>query len=293
MDDILAAGSRFVAANARLLEQRLHAACFLGGSAEGVVDVLRGYQNGDGGFGHGLESDKRCPASLPIDVEVALTTMATAGAVDATMVQRAGDFLARTAAGVDAGGAVPLAFPVIEAYPRAEHWTDWTYKPALNPTAGLVGLLFQLGIDHPWMHAATNWCWAKLEGGDAVQDVHTLSEVLIFLAHVPERDRAAEHAARLSENLGRVRLLNLDPEASDYGLTPLHLASTAASPWHAWFGDDLVAAHLDRLERDQQADGGWPITWEPPSEACALEWRGVATLRALLTLRSYGRLSDD
>lgn len=40
-------------------------------------------------------------------------------------------------------------------------------------------------------------------------------------------------------------------------------------------------------------DGGWPITWEPPSEASALEWRGVATLKALLTLRSYGRLSDD
>jgi hypothetical protein len=68
------------ASNARLLEQRLHAACLLGGPAAGVVDVLRGYRNGDGGFGHGLESDKRCPASLPIDVEVALTAMATAGA---------------------------------------------------------------------------------------------------------------------------------------------------------------------------------------------------------------------
>jgi hypothetical protein len=52
MDDILAAGSRFIAGNARLLEQRLHAACFLGGPADGIVDVLRGYQNGDGGFGH-------------------------------------------------------------------------------------------------------------------------------------------------------------------------------------------------------------------------------------------------
>jgi hypothetical protein len=293
MDGTLAAGNRFIASNARLLEQRLHAACFLGGPADGVVDVLRGYQNGDGGFGHGLEPDKRCPASLPIDVEVALGAMATAGAIDATMVQRACDFLARTAAGVDTGGAVPLAFPVIEAYPRAEHWTDWTYEPALNPTAGLVGLLFQLGVDHPWMHEATSWCWAKLEGGDALPDVHTLSELLIFLANVPERDRAAEHAARLSKNFGHVRLLNLDPEASDYGLTPLHLARTPDSPWRAWFSDDLVAAHLDRLERDQQADGGWPISWEPPSPASALEWRGVATLRALLTLRSYGRLRDD
>ncbi len=60
-----------------------------------------------------------------------------------------------------------------------------------------------------------------------MQDAHTLSEVLTFLTHVPERDQGAEHAARLSERLGQVRLLDLDPEASDYGLTPLHLASTA------------------------------------------------------------------
>jgi hypothetical protein len=87
-------------------------------------------------------------------------------------------------------------------------------------------------------------------------------------------------------------LLNLDPEASDYGLTP---CTWRARPTRrgAWFGDDLVAAHLDRLDRDQQADGGWRITWEPPSEASTLEWRGVARLRALLTLRSCGRLTYD
>ena len=54
----------------------------------------------------------------------------------------------------------------------------------------------------------------------------------------------------------------------------------------------MLAAHLDRLERDQQADGGWPITWEPPSEAAVLEWRGVVTLGALRTLVSYGRITS-
>ena len=39
----------------------------------------------------------------------------------------------------DSDGAVPLAFPVIEGFPRAAHWAEWTYKPGLNPTAGLGG----------------------------------------------------------------------------------------------------------------------------------------------------------
>jgi hypothetical protein len=47
---------------------------------------------------------------------------------------------------------------------------------------------------------------------------------------------------------------------------------------------------LDRLERDQQDDGGWQITWEPPGVVATLEWRGIETLRALRVLRAYGRI---
>jgi hypothetical protein len=128
--------------------------------------VLRGYQNDDGGFGHGLEPDKRCPASLPIDVEFAFQALAAVGAVGPEMLQRACDFLARTAAKIGADGSVPLAFPIIESFPRAAHWTDWTYQPGLNPTAGLTGLLYQLDFDHPWRAEATRFCWAVLEKGD-------------------------------------------------------------------------------------------------------------------------------
>ena len=71
MDDVFAAAERFLRAEARLLEQRLSDTLFHGAPASGVVDALRGYQNDDGGFGHGLEPDTRCPASLAIDVEIA------------------------------------------------------------------------------------------------------------------------------------------------------------------------------------------------------------------------------
>jgi hypothetical protein len=291
MTDAFAAGDRFIQNQGRLLERRLFATCFGGAPAAGVIDALRGYQNADGGFGHGLEPDKRCPASLPIDVEIAFQAMATAGTADPEMVRRACDFLAATAATAGAGGAVPLAFPVIEAYPRAAHWTDWTYAPGLNPTAGLTGLLYRLGIDHAWRAEGTRYCWQQLESGAVPADAHALSEVLIFLEHVPERERADEHAAVLTKDLGSTPMFQLDPGAEGYGLSPLNLAPAADSRWRSLFTDEQIGAFLDRTERQQEADGGWPIAWEPPSQASLLDWRGMVTLGALRTLTSYGRLS--
>jgi hypothetical protein len=293
MDDIFAAGDRFLLNHARLLERRLFATCFLGQPAAHVIDALRGYQNDDGGFGHALEPDKRCPASLPIDVETAFQALAAASTVDSEMVSRACDFLARTAADAGAGGGVPLAFPVIEAFPRAAHWTEWTFQPGLNPTAGLVGLLYQLGVEHPWREAGAAYCWSKLESGELPSDAHALSETLIFLDQVPDRERADTVSAVLAANLGDIDMFHLDPDAEGYGLTPLAIAPRADSRWRSMFTQAQIDGHLDRLTKAQQADGGWPIAWEPPSAAAVSEWRGVVTLAALRTLTSYGRITPS
>ncbi|MBN1239549.1 MAG: hypothetical protein JXB36_13680, partial [Gammaproteobacteria bacterium] len=124
------AGREFIRREARVLERRMFAAIFEGAPADGVIDALRAYRNADGGFGHGLEPDKLCPASLAIDVEVALASMAAIGRAEPELVSRACDFLSS----ISDDGAVPLAAPAIEQYPRAAHWADWTYRPDVNPT---------------------------------------------------------------------------------------------------------------------------------------------------------------
>lgn len=290
MDTRFAAGREFLLSQGRLLERRLFAACYEGAPASGVISALRGYVNDDGGFGHGLEPDKRCPASLPIDVEVALRAMVTAGTADQDLIAGACRYLEAVADEAACDGAVPPAFPVIEGYPRAAHWTDWTYQPGLNPTAGLVGLLRQLGVTHPWVTAATQYCWAQLDKADLPDEAHALSEVLIFLEHAPERDRAEAVAARVREQLTTASSARLDPDDPSYGLSPLSFAPTPDSRWRGLFADELIDAHLDRMERGQEPDGGWPIRWEPPSQASLLEWRGIVTLDNLRTLAAYGRI---
>src|SRR5258708_4116048 len=158
MNEQFASGRSFIVRQGRLVERRLFATCFEGAPAAGVIDTLRGYRNDDGGFGHALEPDKRCPASLPIDVEVALQVMATAGHADEGGGGGGCAWRTGVAETAGPGGAVPLASPVIEPSRRAEHWTDWTYQPGLNPTAGLAGLLYRLGSDHPWLQAAADYC---------------------------------------------------------------------------------------------------------------------------------------
>jgi hypothetical protein len=289
-DDIFNAARKFIQREGRLLERRLLATLFEGEAPAGVVDVLRGYQNPDGGFGHGLEPDKLCPASLPIDVEVAFRALATAGARDEAMVRRACDWLDTVAA---PDGAVALSFPVMEPYPRAEHWSEWTYVPGFNPTAGLAGLLHRMGVEHPWRDRATAWCWSALAEGGFSEDVHAMSEVLVFLEHVPDRDRAQSFVPWVGECLPKLDHYRADPADPTYGVTPLHLAPRPDSLWRQLFPDDLIEGHLDRLVADQQPDGGWAITWEPPGTSATLAWRGVMTLWALQVLAAYRGLGPS
>lgn len=284
--DVLGAGRDFIYREGRLLDQRRYATVFEGAPAQGVLDALRGYWNGDGGFGHGLEPDKRCPESQPLDVELALQTMDEAGTTDREMVQGAADFLATVS---DPAGGVAPVLPSIAGYPHAAHWGDGRFPPGLNPTAGIVGLLSKLGAEHPWLGPATSFCWAELDR-TLPNDAHTLIETLTFLEHVPDRTRAAALIPQVTAQLPHVALYRADPADQEYGLSPLHFAPTPRSRWRSLFSDELIEAHLDTLQRDQQPDGGWALSWQPPSQASTLEWRGCVTVQALQVLRAYGRI---
>ena len=59
----LAAAETFIWSAARLVDRHRYAMLFEDGSADPVLAALSGYRNLDGGFGHELEPDLRCPAS--------------------------------------------------------------------------------------------------------------------------------------------------------------------------------------------------------------------------------------
>jgi hypothetical protein len=271
----------------RLLEQRMFEVAFEGADAEGALVALRGFQNADGGFGHGLEPDKRAPGSQPLDVEVAFQVMDDIGRVDTGLVLDACGFLDD----VGDAGAVGCLRPGFDRYPHAPHWEQWAVAPGLNPTAGLVALLWKWGVEHPWREKATAFCRLQIETA-LPDDAHTFGEVLAFLACVGGKDEELGKSLvpGLRARIGTLALFRLDVSEPGYGLTPLHFAPTPESIWTGLFEAAVIESHLDALAAAQQPDGGWPISWETCGTTAVNEWRGHETLRALRTLRAYGRL---
>lgn len=74
------AAEAFIWSAARLVDRHRYALLFADGPAAAVVEALRGYRNPDGGFGHGLEPDLRCPGSQPAPTLNALEILHEAGA---------------------------------------------------------------------------------------------------------------------------------------------------------------------------------------------------------------------
>jgi hypothetical protein len=282
--DVTAART-FLLREGRILEQRLAEVLFDGADPAPVVAAVAAFGNPDGGFGHGLEPDKLAPDSQPLDVEVALERLVAAGAPAPELVGPACDWLAT----VSQDGAVPIAFPSIADHPHAVHWNEIPLEPAQNPTASIAGYLHALGATHPWLDEATEWCFRSLEVDGPPAEVHALRCVTRLLEHAPDRARAEACAPAVAAALPGTPMYQERPGGS-YGLSPLEFAPEPGSVARAWFADEVVQANLDHLEREQQADGGWPIAWVPPSSAATGAWRGAVTVQALQVLTAYGRL---
>ena len=285
----------FIWKNARLLERQLFACLFAGGSPQAVAHALQAYQNPDGGFGQALEPDKRCPESQPEDVRMAFEILDRTGLLDdprvqAELVLPACDFLA--SASTPAGG-VPFALPSVTRYPRAPWWQAQPGDPAaLNPTAGIVGLLLKHAIRHPWLEGASAFCWQAIQASES-DAYHDLILMIAFLEAAPDRTRAEAELERIAARLQRPGVVELDPQAVGYVKMPLDWAPTPASYCSRLFDQPTLARHLAALAAKQRADGGWPISWEALSPAVELEWRGWVTVNALHTLQAYEFFGDD
>jgi hypothetical protein len=286
-NDILQRATDFIWRNARLLDRQRFAHLFLRGEREPVLAALRAYQNVDGGFGNALEPDIRCPLSQSVPVELALRVLDECAAPDDALVARACDYLVSISS---EDGGVPWVLPSVQEYPRAPWWEPEEGLPAsLNPTAAIAGLLHKRGGRHPWLEGATAFCWREI-ARKPVAEPHAMLCALTFLEHVPERERAEAAFEQLGKALLSGGLVALDPQAEGYVKSPLDYAPEPDSLARRLFDDATIDAHLDALAARQQHDGGWPISWQPPSDAAVVEWRGHITIEALKTLRAYGRL---
>lgn len=287
-------------ADARVLEQRRFGHHFRTPDPAGVRAALAGYATADGGYGFALEPDGRGPVSQPLHVEFALVVLDEVGALDAGTAGRVGDYLASVS---HPDGGLPAVHRSIRDYPRAPWWVvDDGDTGSLIPTARIVSLLRRNGINHPWLATASDFCWRRIEtlaGGEAATHPYEVDSAVAFLDAADDRERATRPAERLGELVRREGMVLVDPDhpelatpspgyapgewhlPHDYALRPDSLA-------RPWFSDAEFERGLDFLAAEQDAAGGWPVRWANWSAGAFREWRGPATVRALLTLREFG-----
>jgi hypothetical protein len=280
------AAETFIWSTARLLDRHRYAMLFEDGPTEPVLAALRGYQNPDGGFGHALEPDLRCPSSQPGPTLYALEMLEEAGMLGSEMGVAARAWIAQIA---DPDGSVSSALPGYEAYPHAPWWTP---EPGSMLTFGLAAVLHTGGVTEDgddWLSRATEWCWRAIEG-ERNPSGYRLKFAFAFLDSVPDEKRARAALARLGEGVDPSSIA-VAGGAEGEALRPLDLSPRPGSRSRALVTERHIEAHLDALAGRQQEDGGWTFDWPAWSLAQTADWRGVVTIGALSSLRDHGRLT--
>ncbi len=283
----LNSAAQFLAGSGRVLEKRRFDRLFGDGEAGPVRDAVAAYRNPDGGFGHGLEPDCRCPASQPAAVEHAFRILDEADDWDAALVAGACDWLQHNAA---TGGGATFVETSVQGWPHAPWWVPEEGRPASLIATGLItGTLHARGAEHPWLARATEVMWSRIDELSAPSAYEMLG-VCRFLDCVPDRGRAQRAFDRVGPLLLDGKLAALDPDEPGEVHSPLEFAPRSKSLARQLFDDKTITAHLDHLAAGQREDGGWTFNWLEWSPAAASDWRGVLTVEALSVLRHNGRL---
>jgi hypothetical protein len=262
-----------------------------------VLRELAAYQNPDGGFGHASEPDLRTPDSSAIATSHRLQLLRELG-VDAghPLVRGALEYLRATC---DRREHVwPIIPPTANNAPHAPWWTtrdlarSWNGFRA-NPTAELAGYFFVFGTpaDEPFRQTVLRGTLDFLSAKPP--DMHEL------LCYVRLAEMVPLPAAAQGIITDRVlATVERDPAKwPKYGLRPLTVVKTPASPYYAELRE-AVEANLDYLIGEQSEDGAWAPTWNwggmfPEAwQQARRDWQGVLTLDALRTLRAFGRIGE-
>jgi|SRR5580700_8157657 hypothetical protein len=283
----LTAARRFLLSTGRVLDQRRFERLRDGGESAPVRDAVAAYRNADGGFGHALEPDCRCPGSQPAAVEMALRILDEADAWDRDLVGGACDWLEGNEA---AGGGATFVEASLDGWPHAPWWVPQDDRPtSLIQTGMIAGTLHARAVSNPWLDRATDAMWSGI-AALASPGAYDMLGVLRFLDCVPDRERAQQAFEKAGPLLLDCKLVEIDADAAGEVHGPLDFAPRPDSIARQLFDAATIDAHLDHLARAQQEDGGWTFNWPAWSPAAAADWRGFLTVDAVSVLMANDRI---
>jgi hypothetical protein len=280
----------FITAHARLLDRRRMELAVGAGDPEAALAALAGHRNADGGFGWALEPDSRAPASQPVAALHAFEVFEEVAPLTSPLAVGLLDWLDAIAL---PGGAVPFAVAGAASAGSAPIWQSAdTTAPSLHMTAVVLGIAHRVArhdaavAAHPWLRRATDWATQQIAALDGPRHAIEFRYVLALLDALDARDELQ----RLWTHVPASGTMPVTGGSPGEAMRPLDFSPEPDRPIRGLLDPQTIESDLDRLEAEQDDDGGWDVDWTHWSPAGGLEWRGWATVRAARILRANGRL---
>ena len=291
----------FILTHARPLEQALYSYEFEQGDKDTVLEVLKAFQNPDGGFGKALEPDFRAERSSALATSVALNTFRELEIpAENPLISKAIVYLLKS---YDREKDVWRIIPEgTDSSPHAPWWSQERLETTFggfcwNPKAELVGYLWDYGSLVP-----AGFKSAVLDS--AVRALETPSQnlgadaLLCYSRLLVTKSLAEEIRVQLQKILQELVPVSTETAPEKWGgycLKPLWIVHSTDSPFYEALAE-AVEANLDYEIETQSPDGSWTPNWNwagmfPEAwQQAEREWRGNLTLRNLRSLKSFGRL---
>ena len=294
--DAFSRAEEFINSNARQLDIRLFEHYFKDGSKDDVLEELRKYQNPDGGFGHGIESDFRLTESSAMATSVGLQYCVEVDAdSNDEIIPSAIDYLVTT---FDAENAYWPKTPVeVNDAPHAPWWSVDEIKPPAeaswaNPNVELLGYMqtFQNHVPTEILKILQKRALDNLSKLDTIESLYCFMNWERAYQSVPEPLKSL-----ISEKV-RKTLETFEPTPDTLGEIRVFWIAPTPESFLLVFPDHLQSLHDYEINR-QGEDGGWWPTWswgqyEDVWPIAEREWAGKITAGNLIAMDKFNLLEE-
>ncbi|HET7657964.1 MAG TPA: hypothetical protein VFK37_06705 [Bacillales bacterium] len=286
---------QFMKTKARRLEKAIFEYEFESAAYARVLEELVQFQNEDGGFGHGLEPDLRCPESSAVATTRALEILQLDQGRDEQdpIIKKALQYLEETFREERLGwDIIPKA---AENSPRAIWWDYGVFEDNWgNPNADIVSYFIEYrslySLDK--LDDLINYAIEYLVESCDLEEMHELFCYLRLYERLGEEQKQ-KIKGTLDKFVDNCVVKN-PGDRQGYGATPLKVVDSPDSLYYPKYSD-VMPRELDGLIDQQTEEGSWEPDWtwhqfEDEWQNAKEEWKGILTLDALRTLRNFERL---
>jgi len=295
---------RFIYRQARPLDLARWQYHFENGTKENVLVALAMYQNNDGGFGHGLESDCFNPNSSPIQTWVATEILREIDFTDNTHPIIKG-ILKYLSSGLDFDTEHQQWLNTVPSNNDYPHAIWWTYKAGevefkYNPTASLAGFFIKYGDRKcdfyntaiKIVRDAYQFWNADIAHFDQHKTACFIRLYEYCLEAKIEISDMGEFKQKLIKQVKYELSSVADKWENEYVCMPSNFIDTKNSIFYTT-NFELIAKECEYIDKKQLEDGSFAIPWKwwteyPEYELAKNWWKSDFCIRNLLFLREFG-----